>query len=96
MPPPLPVGGPDTFAEFIALLCKAGTWFFTFAMAVGIIMIIYAAFNFMASGGSPQKIETGKKVLMFAIVGIFVALLPIAILKIVASFVGTSGTVVPC
>ncbi|KKR46641.1 MAG: hypothetical protein A3A97_03860 [Candidatus Terrybacteria bacterium RIFCSPLOWO2_01_FULL_40_23] len=87
--------GPDTFTEFIALICKAGNWFFTGVMAIALMMILVAAFYFLTGGGNPQNIEKAKQTLLYAIVGVIVAILPKAIIAIIGSLLG-SGSINAC
>lgn len=54
----------------------------------GFIMVIYAAFNLLLSGGDSQAMEKSKKTLTFAIVGIILALSSFIIVNLIASFTG--------
>ena len=87
--------GPDTFSEFIALICKAGNWFFTALMVVALLMFLVSAFYFLTGGGNPQNIEKAKQTLLYAIVGVIVGILPKAIIAIIGSFLG-AGSINAC
>jgi len=56
------------------------------------IMLLIGGFTFLLSGGTPKHIETGKKTMGFAIVGIVVAISAWVILRFVSVFTGV-GTV---
>lgn len=50
-------------------------WLFTILIVVAIIFLIIGAYNFVTAAGSPEKVEAGKKSIMWALVGVAVALL---------------------
>ncbi len=50
-------------------------WVFTILMVVAIIFLIIGAFNFVTAAGAPEKVEAGKKSIMWALVGAAAALL---------------------
>ncbi|OHA45950.1 MAG: hypothetical protein A3A80_03285 [Candidatus Terrybacteria bacterium RIFCSPLOWO2_01_FULL_44_24] len=93
--PALPPPVFTTFDKFIGLFCKAGDWFFTLVMVIAIVMIVVAAFFFLTGGGNPENIKKAKSILVWAIVGIIIGILPNAILAIISSFLG-AGSVNPC
>ncbi len=51
-------------------------------------MILYAAFVWLTSQGDEKKIETARKIIIAAIVGLAIAVFAPAITSIVASFLG--------
>lgn len=58
-------------------------------IAVGIIcvvFIIFGAIKFMTSGGDPEKVKSGRNTLMYAIVGLVIAILATVIVQIVFNF----------
>jgi NADH:ubiquinone oxidoreductase subunit 4 (subunit M) len=50
-------------------------------------MILVGAFYFVTAGGDEDKVETAKKYILYAAVGLAIALLAKAIVEIVQSFV---------
>ena len=54
----------------------------------GFVMIIYAAFNWMLSGGKSQEVEKSKNSITFAIIGIILALSAFIIINLLAEFTG--------
>ncbi len=68
-----------------ALCCLLNTvytitdWIFFFLVAVAAIMVLVGGFNLLFAGGSPEKIDTGRKYIIFAAVGLLVGLLARAI-----------------
>lgn len=50
---------------------------------LAVIMIIYGGFRYMTAGGEEQGLESAKKIILYAIVGIIVILLSFAIVNTV-------------
>ncbi|HQO27730.1 MAG TPA: hypothetical protein PKX21_01570 [Candidatus Pacearchaeota archaeon] len=71
----------DDSQEDGSLICMIGSlyhalnWFFyILIMAVG-IMILYGAFLIITSSGNPDRVGQGKRVIIFAIIGLVVGLM---------------------
>ena len=62
-----------------------GNWVFAVLITVSVIYIILAAFQFVTGG--PEKAEEARKKLIFAVIGIAVALLAAGIDDVVRSIV---------
>ena len=64
-----------------AMVCMLNTiysitkWLFWILMAVSVIMIILGAFIFMTSQGNPDKAKSGKNIIIYAVIGVVLALL---------------------
>ncbi|MBI2121168.1 MAG: hypothetical protein HYU05_00490, partial [Candidatus Wildermuthbacteria bacterium] len=54
------------------------------------ILIIWGAFDFIAGGGDPKRVEGARQKIMWAFVGIAIALLAVFFAPIVQSFLGVS------
>lgn len=80
--------GTFTINDFVGLIEKASTWFLTIIIAVSVIMILVGAFYYTTSGGSEDKVEKGKKYIIYAVAGIAVALLAQAIVSLTQRFIG--------
>lgn len=55
-------------------------------IAVGILCVVFiiiGAVKFMTSGGDPEKVKSGRNTLMYAIIGLVVAILANVIVQIV-------------
>jgi hypothetical protein len=61
----------NSFAELLDAIIN-----FLFYLAVGIapIMIIVAGFYFVTAAGNPDKIETAKKIVLWALIGLLVVM----------------------
>jgi len=55
---------------FIQLLVKAANWFMGFVGAAALVMFVYGGFMMLTSGGVAEKVDTGKKALVAAVVGL--------------------------
>ena len=61
-------------------------------MGLSVLMVLYAAFLFITGGGNEDKIGTARKVLIFALIGVAVALLAYAIPTLVSSIFSNTST----
>jgi hypothetical protein len=71
----------DTFQELIAILINI---LFTISLVLAPLMIIIGAFYLMVPGEKLENIETGKKIILYTIIGFIIIILArgiIALLK---------------
>ena len=66
-------GVPQTGQELLDRVETIGNWVFAFFLAVSVIFIVMAAFKFVTGG--PEGVSEARQKLIFAAVGIAVALL---------------------
>ncbi len=69
---------------------KLGGWFAPVIGIVGVIAVcavIYGGFKFMTSNGDPSKATTARHIILYAVVGLIVALLAVAIVQVVVKTV---------
>jgi cellulose synthase/poly-beta-1,6-N-acetylglucosamine synthase-like glycosyltransferase len=64
-------------------------WIFIGLMAISALMIILGAFTFVTSGGSPDKTTQARNYIIFAAIGIAVALFSRAVPSLVKLVVGS-------
>jgi len=89
LPPFIPrgFGSPEQGVE--KLVVRIG-YFFGFAiLAIAVIMILIAAFNFLTGGGNEEKITAARNYLIYALVGVGVALLAFWLPTVVGNVIGT-------
>ncbi|MBI2644321.1 MAG: hypothetical protein HYW95_02320 [Candidatus Wildermuthbacteria bacterium] len=79
----------DTPGEWLQLLRTIANWVFAVLIVVSVFMVLYAAFLFLTSAGSPEKTNQARGILMWAAVGIIVAILAFVFPNIIATFIGT-------
>ena len=63
-------------------------WAFVILMAIAVIFVIIGGFMFMTAAGAPEKTTAARNYILYAVVGIIVALLAKAIPPIVKMIVG--------
>ena len=67
--------GPQSAGEILDLLDLVTDWIFAIAMAVALIYLVLAGFQFVTGGGDPAKVTQARQKLIYAIIGIGVALI---------------------
>lgn len=91
--PPVNVGGVWN------LLCTLFGWLFMGVMFVAVVYIVLAAYNYLTASGDGKKVEKANHMLLYAVIGVIVAVLARNIPKIAASIVGLDtsmpGVVLP-
>jgi len=63
-------------------------WIFYLVFAVATVFIILGAFTIVTAGGDPQKVNTGKNYLLYAVIGVIVALAAKGIPAIARAIIG--------
>lgn len=75
------ITNPISYTEFEELLNGIADFLFKFGIALIPIAIIAGAYYFITAGGEAEKIETGKKIIIYAIIGVIVIFLAQAIIN---------------
>jgi len=66
----LPAGVPTkSITDFLG---DATKWLLGFAVMASIVILVWGGINYIASSGDPQKADTSKKVVKYALMGILV------------------------
>ncbi len=61
--------------------------------AIAVIMIVIGGLRYVVSGGDASQVQSAKNTILYALVGVIVAILAYAAVNfVIASFVPTSGT----
>lgn len=81
--------GPVTIGGWVDVLVTVVQWFYTIVFIIAVLFILLAAYNFITSKGDPGKTKTARSQLMYAVVGIAVALLSYTIIYFVRSAIET-------
>jgi hypothetical protein len=63
-------------------------WIFLALIVVSILMGVYGAFEIVTSGGNAEKVETGRKLILYAIIGLVIAFLVRSIPFIARTIIG--------
>ena len=75
--------GPSTVSGWVDVLIMVVKWLYTIVFIVAVLFILLAAFNFITSKGDATKTGTAKKQLLYAVIGIAVALLSYGVVTLV-------------
>ena len=67
---------------------KVAYWIFYIVIFCAFIFIILGAFNIITAGGSPEKVQSGRNYIVYAVVCIIIALLAWELPNIVKAIVG--------
>jgi hypothetical protein len=70
----------ETLGELIAVIIN---FLRNISFALVPMMVIISAFYFLTSGGDPNKVKTGKNILVYTVIGLAIILLSHAIIDIV-------------
>jgi hypothetical protein len=86
----LPYGTIPEDADFNiwTLLENALNWFFNIVIAIAAIMIVYSGFQYVTASGDTTKTGKALNTLIYALIGIAIALIAKGVIYLVASFFG--------
>ena len=84
--PSQPTGVPSDFDNAIL---NATNWILGFVGMIAVLMIIWGGVNYLTSAGDEDKARTGKKTLSYAIMGLIVAGIAYALVKVIISTILT-------
>lgn len=70
------------------IINRIGKWLFDILMAVAVVMILVGALMYVFSGGSAEKVQTANKMIVYAVIGVAIALLSKVVVATVQYFVG--------
>ena len=87
--PQLPSEAPNNFSGLIDVIVTVARWMFGILMALSIVFILYAAFLYIISQGNEDRIKMAKTILIYAVVGLVVAVLAGGISVVIQDFIGT-------
>ena len=73
--PPDEICNPIASDDLISLVKAVGAWVYKLAFPVAVVMIIYAGALLMLSQGNTKLIERGRKMLLYAVIGLAVILI---------------------
>ena len=71
--------------KLFALFGKIADWIFTILVVLSVFMILFAAFQFVTGGDNPETLSAARQKIIWAAVGIVIALLARAIPNLILS-----------
>lgn len=77
---------PSTVPELILLIKRLTNWMFTFLLLIAVIMIIYAAFLYLTSGGG-EEVGKAHKMLVYSAIAIAVGTLAQGVVTVVQKLI---------
>lgn len=80
--------GPTTGAELLLLFDNITDWIFVVLLVAATIFIVLAAFQFITQGGDPGAVTQARTKLLWAAVGIVVAVMAKGIPIVIRNIVG--------
>lgn len=78
-------------ATFVGVICGIAKYIGGLIAALATVMFVWAGILFVISAGNPGKIESAKKVAIYAIIGVAIALAGIGIVDLTAEIIGAEG-----
>jgi heme/copper-type cytochrome/quinol oxidase subunit 2 len=85
--PVLPTG-PQTGAQLLEIIDVITNWIFAGFVALAVVMVLIAAFQFVQEGGNPEKVSEARKKLIWAAVGVAVALAAKGFVPVIQNILG--------
>lgn len=67
-------------------MCTAVNWFFYVVIVLSVIMMLTAGYLFVTAGDDTEKVTKAKKTILYAAIGIFVALIAKGFPTLIGSF----------
>jgi hypothetical protein len=86
---PRNVGGSG--ATLLSIACLGLRWLFTAAIIFSIVLVVLAAFEYMRSAGDPAKVKSATNRIVYAAIGVAVAILARTVPILVGSVLNVSG-----
>lgn len=78
-------------SQISELVLRILGWISGIIMFIALIMLLFAAFLYLTAGGSEDRVGKAKNYLLYAIVGIVVAILAYSVQPFIESFLGRQG-----
>ena len=85
---PLTASAGPALRRITKILCNIRDWFFTFALIIGVIFVIVAAFQYMTAAGDSEKVRKAHWSLTYAAIGLAVAILAAGVPQLIGSLLG--------
>ena len=83
----LPVG-PQSGSVVLETIDAITDWIFAILMVIAVIYLILGAYQFVTGGGEPEKVNEARKKLLYAIIGIALALAANGVDDVLGNIIG--------
>jgi len=85
--PPAPITTPG---GFVTILETVAGWFFAVFLALAVIFLLWAAFQYLTAAGNSDRVNSAKTTLIYSIVAIIVALVAGGIVSLLGGVIGVT------
>ena len=84
-----PMGtGTSASSTFDEMFTRVLSWLFPLSLMIAVLMIIIGAYYFVLSGGNPEKVVIGRKIVIYAMIGIAIIIASRGIVELVRVILG--------
>jgi len=80
---------PNLIDDFDEAVMNLTEWLLGFSVMVAIVALIWGGLNYIASSGDTQKIESSKTIIYYAFIGVVIAGISYAIVKVIVTSILT-------
>ncbi|MEK7174573.1 MAG: hypothetical protein AAB759_02855 [Patescibacteria group bacterium] len=77
--------GDSTFPAVVAAVSEALA---QIAIPIVAVMVLYGAFQIMTAGGKPEQVSSGRKTILYAVIGYAVVLLATSVVPLLTEILG--------
>jgi len=85
-----------SIGQFVTALCTVMNWLYTFFLVLSVLMILWAAFLYVTSAGSDEKIKQAKQTIVYAVIAIIVAAIAAGLPNIIETLLSAPASKIPC
>jgi hypothetical protein len=75
-----------------AIFCPIVDWMFWILISVSVIMVIYAAYNYLVAGDDTEKVHRATKIITYAAIAVAVAVIAKGFPSLIGSIFNANGT----
>jgi hypothetical protein len=86
---------PPTNVDIEDVLINIRDWLFYLLLIVAVIFIIIAGYNFVTAQGDPEKVRTARQFVLYALVGVAVAVASWALVNFIVNDIMNTGVNIP-
>ena len=80
--------GPQSGSAVLETIDAITDWIFAILMVIAVIYLIMGAYQFVTGGGEPEKVNEARKKLLYAIIGIVLALAANGVDNVLGNIIG--------
>lgn len=71
--------------DILKIINNIATWMYRIILAAAVIVVLIAAFTFLTSGDKPDSIKKAKNQILYAVIGVIIAIIAFSVSAIVAN-----------